>query len=618
MKSRVLTFILFVLLGAGLIPAAAQESDTRIFTDDRGHEVEIPVNPQRVVALDDRTIEAAASVGASLVGAVGRYPEQIVPPIFEPLVEGVVNVGTTPNFEAILDLQPDLIIGQPWMFDGIEDQMRQIAPVVMLDYWLDETYTTTQWETHFRRVADATGRAAEAEAQLARLEEALAAFAADFPADPADVSVSAVNLQETQWFIFTELSFAGEILDRLGFARPEAQVSSETDRIYLSYEEIALADGDIILSAVDREEYPEGLPDITGGALWQSLGAVRAGDVYEVDGFLWLVGGSVPAGLAILDDLRAVFDMPAVGGDAAAFPVTVEHKFGATTIEAEPQRIVAIGYTEQDYLVALGVAPVAVRSWYADESIAYLPWALDEAEAIGSPMPEILVMPFGSLNYEAILALEPDLISAVTAGITQEEYDLLSAIAPTVAQSPFYVDFGMPWQEITRTIGLSVGRAEQAEALVADVEGLIADVREVHPEFEGRTIAVAYNYGEARTYGYYTGQDARGRFFTDLGFVVPDELNEIAGDSFFADISAERIDLLEQDVLVFLGLAFSQGGREAIENDPLIRQLDAFEEGRVVFIPAEYDDALQYSSVLSLEYALEGIVPELARAVNGG
>jgi iron complex transport system substrate-binding protein len=316
--------------------------------------------------------------------------------------------------------------------------------------------------------------------------------------------------------------------------------------------------------------------------------------------------------LLVLFTLLAV--LPTFAQDTA-FLITVEHKFGSTTITEAPQRVVAIGYTEQDYLVALGVMPVAVRSWYADESIAFLPWAEDAAAALDGESPEILVMPFGNLNYEQILALQPDLISAVTSGITQEEYDLLSQIAPTIAQSADYIDFGMPWQEITRTIGLAVGKADEAEALVADVEGLIEDVREDYPQFEGNRIIVAYNYGEARTYGYYTAQDGRGRFFTDLGFVIPDELNEIAGDSFFADISAERMDLFEQDVLVFIGLGFAEGGQEAIEGDPLIQQLDVYRDGRVVFVPLEYDDALQYSSPLSLEFALEGIVPELVAAI---
>ncbi len=316
--------------------------------------------------------------------------------------------------------------------------------------------------------------------------------------------------------------------------------------------------------------------------------------------------------LVILFVLFALLGVIPAAAQDSTFPITIEHKFGSTTITAAPQRVVAIGYTEQDPLLALGIVPVAVRYWYGDETNAIFPWAQD---AVGGAAPVVLNMPFGNLNYEAILALQPDLISAVSSGITQDEYDKLSQIAPTLAQSADYIDFGTPWQETTLRIGAAVGKSAEAEALVSRVDGLFADARASNPQFEGKNIVVAYNYGESRTYGYYTAQDTRARFFTDLGFVIPAELLEIAGDSFYADISTERIDLFDQDVLVFLGLQWAEGGREAIENDPLISQLDAVREGRVVFIPAEYDDALQYGTVLSLEYALEGILPELEAAL---
>ena len=317
---------------------------------------------------------------------------------------------------------------------------------------------------------------------------------------------------------------------------------------------------------------------------------------------------------AILIVLLSLLAVSSTNAQDSVFPVTIEHKFGSTTVNEAPQRVVSIGFSEQDPLLALGVVPVAVRYWYGDESNAIFSWAQDEANG---EVPVVLNMPFGNLNYEAILTLQPDLISAVDSGITQEEYDTLSQIAPTLAQSDEYFDFGTPWQETTRRLGSALGKSEEAEALVNRVESLFAEAREQNPHFEGQTIAVAYQYGEENTYGYYTAQDARGRFFSDLGFVVPDELNEIAGESYYAYISAERMDLLDQDLLVFLGLQFAEGGREAIENDPLVSQLNAVREGRVVFIPPEYDDALQFSSVLSLEYALEGIVPELQTALGG-
>jgi iron complex transport system substrate-binding protein len=298
-----------------------------------------------------------------------------------------------------------------------------------------------------------------------------------------------------------------------------------------------------------------------------------------------------------------------------SFPVTIEHKFGTTTITEPPQRIISLGYTEQDPLFALGAKPIAVRYWYGDAPNAIFPWATDAA---GDAQPEVLNMPYGNLNYEAILALQPDLISAIDAGITQEEYDILSEIAPTIAQYDDYVDFGMPWQETTRLIGMVLGKSVEAETLVTDVEARLAEVREENPQFTGKTVVVAYHNGA--TYGYYTNQDSRGRFFTDLGFIIPDELNEIAGDSFYADISQERLDLLDQDLIVFLALQFYEDGsdaaRDAIEADPLLGGLRAMRENRVLFVSDAFDDALQFSTVLSLDYLLDGLVPELSAIIS--
>ena len=299
--------------------------------------------------------------------------------------------------------------------------------------------------------------------------------------------------------------------------------------------------------------------------------------------------------------------LPAVAQDASdVFPITVEHQYGSTTITEAPQRVVAIGYTEQDFLLAVGVTPIAVRYWYGDETDAIFPWAQDK---VVGETPIVLNMPFGSLNYEAILNLQPDLISAVTAGITQEEYDLLSQIAPTITQSADYINFGMPWQGVMQMIGEAVGKSTEAQEVVEEVEAMFADARAENPQFEGQSIAVAYYYGG--TYGYYTAQDSRGRFFADLGFVVPDELIEGAGESFYADLSAERVDLLDQDLIAIVNLQFIEGGREALEAEPLFSRLTAVQEGRVIYLDEQSANALGFSSPLSLAYALDAALPQL-------
>src|SRR5918998_3590488 len=66
---------------------------------------------------------------------------------------------------------------------------------------------------------------------------------------------------------------------------------------------------------------------------------------------------------------------PSSAGESSAFPVTVEHKFGETTIEAEPKRIVVVGLREQDALLALGIVPVGTTEWFGEHEGAIFPWA---------------------------------------------------------------------------------------------------------------------------------------------------------------------------------------------------------------------------------------------------
>lgn len=291
----------------------------------------------------------------------------------------------------------------------------------------------------------------------------------------------------------------------------------------------------------------------------------------------------------------------------SAFPVTIKHEYGETTIEKAPERVVAIGYTEQDFLLALGVKPIAVRYWYGDAPNAIFPWAVEAADGAA---PEVLNMPYGNLNYEAILALKPDFISAVTSGITQEEYETLSKIAPVLPQTADYINFGIPWQATTKLIGQAVGKSAEAQAIVERVEGLFKSAREENPEFVGKTVAVSY-MAEPGKFGFYTDQDSRGRFFTDLGFVVPQELVDIAGKSFYADLSPEKVDLLDRDLIAILNLQFIEGGIKTLEAEPLFKRLKAVQEGRVLYLETEVENAVGFSSPLSLEFALNAVVPKL-------
>ena len=93
----------------------------------------------------------------------------------------------------------------------------------------------------------------------------------------------------------------------------------------------------------------------------------------------------------------------------------------------------------------------------------------------------------GQIDFEAVAAARPDVILAVYAGLTEQEFETLSAIAPVVAQPDEHVDFGVPWDEQTVEIGRVLGQEAEAEALVEEVEGAFADAWADHPAFEVRS-----------------------------------------------------------------------------------------------------------------------------------
>ncbi len=299
--------------------------------------------------------------------------------------------------------------------------------------------------------------------------------------------------------------------------------------------------------------------------------------------------------------------------EASAFPVTIEHKYGSTTITEKPERIVLVGLTEQDALLALGIVPVATREWYGERPGAIFEWAQDKLG--DATVPDVL--PAVELNFEQIAGLNPDIIIGLYSGLTQEEFDTLSKIAPVVAQPAEYVDYGIPWQEVTRRIGLIVGQVEQAEELIAEVDEKFTAAREAHPEFEGATGLVASTWGYPDNFYAYHSQDPRNRLLTSLGFVIPTEVDELAQDTFGASISRERLDIVDINAVVWV--AFDSAEVETHRNDPLYNKLNLASEGRDIFLLPDNSlyDAMNFNSVLSLPFVLDNLVPQLAAAVDG-
>ncbi|WP_083849808.1 iron-siderophore ABC transporter substrate-binding protein [Rhodococcus sp. JVH1] len=290
----------------------------------------------------------------------------------------------------------------------------------------------------------------------------------------------------------------------------------------------------------------------------------------------------------------------------------VTHKKGTTDVPDNPRRIVTVGYSDQDTLLAFGRQPVGVTDWYGDYPDATWPWAQD---ALSGTHPEVFNRGqfTGEANfaYEAIAKLDPDLILALYIDVDDDAYQRLSAIAPTVTTSPDYPDFGMPWQDAVRIVGTTLGEDGKANHLVAGVDDLVAQQRAAHPEFEGKTVAVA-ELGDAGTFYVRSPNDPRSRLMTSLGFVVPERIAQLAGDQDAFTISKEQFDIVDVDVLVW-NVGSSPGAEAQITADPVYQSLPVAKAAVFVDDPT-VSGALTWGTVLSLPYAVEALVPKLAEA----
>ncbi|MGH3086658.1 MAG: iron-siderophore ABC transporter substrate-binding protein [Rubrobacteraceae bacterium] len=299
---------------------------------------------------------------------------------------------------------------------------------------------------------------------------------------------------------------------------------------------------------------------------------------------------------------------------------TIEHKYGTTEISGAPERVVTVGVTDHDAVLAVGVKPVGVTEWFGERPYATWPWAEDE---LGGATPDIL--PFGDFAFERIAGMDPDLIIGQYTGMTAGEYETLSEIAPTVAQSDEYPDFETPWQVTIRRIGRAVGREERAEEFISGLEGRFAEVREEHPEFVGATMVLSdWDIG---VYYPFSGNSVQFSALSMLGFETPDDITEIVSDpSYGGNISAERLSLYDDaDVLVWLagGVPGDPGLRAQLDDNPIYEQLDVAKEGRDIFLEDSESGenplrvALSWSSVLSIPFILDNLVPQLASAIDG-
>lgn len=299
--------------------------------------------------------------------------------------------------------------------------------------------------------------------------------------------------------------------------------------------------------------------------------------------------------------------------EAGAFPVTIEHVYGETTIEEEPQRVVALGWSDPDVVLSLGVAPIGAsnNSWGGTEegSTIWFDEALAEIDGAEAPT-RIDDTSSGIAGAVGDIAkLQPDLILATNSGMTKAEYEKLSKLGVPVVAYPGKA-WMTSWRDSLDMIGKALGRNELADEVETDVEKTLAGAQQDYPNLVGKSQFVAWiDPTDTTSVGVYG--DSRTTVLTEVGLTQPEWVEDVTKGEAYGTISAERAGSLESDLVLLT--AESQVEADKLTNDKLVAKIPAVAAGNVWWDLPDHSTAyaLDVATTLSLPYMVEHLLPEL-------
>lgn len=301
---------------------------------------------------------------------------------------------------------------------------------------------------------------------------------------------------------------------------------------------------------------------------------------------------------------------------AQEYPITIEHALGTTVLTEKPVRVATVNWANHEVPLALGVVPVgfAAANFGDDDGDGLLPWVSEKLAELGAAVP-VLFDEGDGIDFEAVAATQPDVILAAYSGLTQEDYDTLSLIAPTVAYPE--AAWATDWRDMIRFNSAGMGMAAEGDALIADLEAQMKATVAEFPQILGHEVMFITHLDttDLSMVRLYTVNDTRVKFFEDLGLTMPQSVLEASeGGSFRGEVSAEQIDRFDDVELIV-----TYGGQElidALEADPLTSKMPAVASGAIVTLGNNPLGTAANPTPLSISWVLRDYVEMLAAAAD--
>lgn len=220
---------------------------------------------------------------------------------------------------------------------------------------------------------------------------------------------------------------------------------------------------------------------------------------------------------------------------------------------------------------------------------------------------------FATVPTEKIAALKPDIIVGDFWGITEDNYQALKKIAPTLGGIGNQGE-ALGWKAQIKELGKVFDKSAEAERVIAEDAALFESAKRDMPQLAGASGVLA-QYIKSRGIGVVVDPKEPGNsFFYDLGMRVPDAVTQLPQRSGRAIVSAENIATLEAD---FMLIYPHEGTAQDMKSTPGYGELRQVKSGATVVGDMTLVQAINDPSARSRAWALDQLRTALSSVTPG-
>nr|WP_154958119.1 ABC transporter substrate-binding protein [Paenibacillus xylanexedens] len=282
-----------------------EEKSTQTIKHLKGTSV-VPKKIERMVVLSAAYIDHMLTIGEKPAGVNVeiRYGGDYLPYLADQL-QGVPTVGSadSPNLEAIVQIDPDVIVIESRTAENSYDQLEKIAPTIVLgDDWMDYNGDTEYWTQDLLTIAGMYNKVDLAKEKIAEVEQQADQLKAKIEQlDQKKLAYLRVREKNLQIYAATGHPTNTLLYHDLGF-EPSAVTPAE-QREDLSMEKIADIDANYVVLEADpnAQDY---LSKMKESSLWKNVPAVVTGQVYQTDSFWLFKGWGAIGRIEILNEIK--------------------------------------------------------------------------------------------------------------------------------------------------------------------------------------------------------------------------------------------------------------------------------------------------------------------------